>query len=413
MIRVKILQILPLLFIFLTAQGRNCGPKQFSDSVETLTAKWTFSTGGRIYSTACYQNGLVYFGSEDKKVYALERESGKQRWAFSTSGAIYASPVINNGRLYVLSMDGCLYALDAQHGQLLWKFRTGGEQRLDMWDYYLSDPVVKDDIVYFGSSDHHVYAINANNGQLKWKFKTGGMVHAAPVVQQDSLFIGSFDGWLYALHAKTGKLFWKFHTVGDAYFPNGELQRAALYDQHTLYAGSRDYNIYAIDPASGRGKWNMKEKGSWIIATPLALNNRLYFGTSDSHTFYCMDAAYGKVKWTLPLNMRVYGSAVADSNLVYFGCFNGKIYGVDAERGTITKTFQTAASKQHYASVFGEDDHFRKDFELYGQDATGAEQKILSLGSFLATPLLQDGVLYMGSADGNFYAIPVRPPSLP
>jgi eukaryotic-like serine/threonine-protein kinase len=232
-------------------------------------------------------------------------------------------------------------------------------------------------------------------------------------VHDDSLFIGSFDGWLYALHAKTGKLLWKFHTVGDASFPKGELQKAILYHDQTLYAGSRDYNIYAIDPNTGRGKWNMKEKGSWIIATPLAVNNLLYFGTSDSHTFYCMDATRGAVRWRLPLNMRVYGSAVAEGNCVYFGCFNGKIYGVDAAKGIIRKTFQTAASKRNYTSVYGDDEHFRKDFELYGKDMTEAEKKILSLGSFLATPLLQDGVLYIGSADGNFYAIPVRSTDLP
>lgn len=374
----------------------------------TLQALWKFKTEGRIYSSACSYNGLVYFGSEDKHIYALDSKTGKQQWTYATAGAVNSSPVIAGNKIYVLSMDGFLYSLDATTGKLIWRFQTEGERREDMWDYYLSDPIVSNNTVYFGSSDNHIYAVDATVGTLIWKYKTQGKVHAKPVINNDTLFVGAFDGRFYSLDAKRGNLLWEFRSIGDLYFPKGELQKGALLHDNKLWVGSRDYNIYALNPKTGRGTWNMKENGSWIIATPLAYQNHLYFGTSDSHVFYNIDINSGQTTWKLPLNMRVYGSAIAHEGLIYFGCFNGKLYGVDPLSGTIKKTFQTEGSKQNYTTVFGPDDHFRKDFSVYGNnmdESMKSEEKILQLGSITATPLSEGGVLYFGSTDGNFYAL--------
>lgn len=378
---------------------------QDADSIYKMNLLWSFKTKGQIYSSASTDDGRVYFGSEDKNLYAIDSRSGQQIWRFSSGGAIYSSPAIEKDRLFCLSMDGWFYCLEKNAGKLLWKFKTGGESKQDIWDYYLSDPVVQDGIVYFGSSDHFIYALQAEDGKLLWKFETGDEVHAKPAINKDSLFVGSFDGKMYALQAKTGKLLWTFQSVGDAYFPKGELQKGPLFYNNSLYVGSRDFNIYALDPASGRGKWNMKEQGSWVIATPFEWNNNLYFGTSDTHNFYCLDADFGSIKWKLPLNMRVYGSAVTDGELIYFGCFNGKLYGVNPLSGKIEKMFQTDGSKRNYFTIYDKDDQFRKDFERYGKDFEQAEKKILSLGSIVSTPVIENGIIFFGSTDGNFYAV--------
>src|SRR5690606_9724116 len=163
--------------------------------------------------------------------------------------------------------------------------------------------------------------------------------------------------------------------------------------------------MYARLPNSRRGKWHMQEYGAWVIATPSASRIMLCVGTSDTHVFYALDAADGRVQWKIPLNMRVYGSAVADGSLIYFGSFNGKLYGVDSETGAIKKIFQSIGSKLNYARVFAADDHFKAGFSLYGDDTDASEQQILALGGFVNTPLMQNGTLYVGSTDGRLYAI--------
>ena len=48
---------------------------------------WNFTTGGAIYSSPDVSDGLVYVGSSDDKVYALNASNGKDVWNYTTNGA--------------------------------------------------------------------------------------------------------------------------------------------------------------------------------------------------------------------------------------------------------------------------------------------------------------------------------------
>jgi eukaryotic-like serine/threonine-protein kinase len=67
-------------------------------------------------------------------------------------GSISNSPVVANGVVYVGSEDHSLYALDAQSGKLLWSYKTG--------NYILTSPAVVNGVVYIGSGDGRLYAFH-------------------------------------------------------------------------------------------------------------------------------------------------------------------------------------------------------------------------------------------------------------
>lgn len=369
--------------------------------------KWKFSTSGRIYATPLIDGNRVYIGSGDSVFYAIDKTNGTNIWSFKTAGAIQSSASKSDNLIMFGCTEGNLYALEKETGKLSWKFSSEGEKVKDMWDYYQSSPVTANGIVYWGSGDGHMYALDAKTGQLVWKYLTEGIVHTDAAVRDDKVYFGSYDGNLYALSADKGELIWKFKTVGDTYFPKGDIQRGALIDSNIVYFGSRDYNIYALSAKTGRGKWNMKERGSWIIATPYSYKGYLYFGTSDTHRFYCLRKSDGEVIWSIPLNMRAYGSAVAKDDIVYFGCFNGKLYGVDYKTGKIRSEFKTDGCKANYSNVYDKNGKFREDFELYGKDYINSERIIHTLGSILSTPVIDGNVIYFGSSDGGLYAVDI------
>ena len=87
---------------------------------------------------------------------------------------VYSSPTVVNGVVYVGSYDFNVYAIDASTGQKKWAFPTGG--------YVQSSPKVVNGVVYVGSGDSSVYAIDASTGQKKWVFPTGGSVYSSPMV---------------------------------------------------------------------------------------------------------------------------------------------------------------------------------------------------------------------------------------
>lgn len=80
--------------------------------------KWAFPTQSDyvrpadiLSSPAVGSSGIIYFGSENHYIYAIEQEKGRIRWSYKTEGPVYSSPVIDNNVLYVGSFDHYLYAI--------------------------------------------------------------------------------------------------------------------------------------------------------------------------------------------------------------------------------------------------------------------------------------------------------------
>ena len=65
-----------------------------------------------VSSPAIGSDGTVYFGSHDKKLYAINGKSGVKLWEFETRGQVWSSPAIgSDGTVYVGSRDNKLYAI--------------------------------------------------------------------------------------------------------------------------------------------------------------------------------------------------------------------------------------------------------------------------------------------------------------
>ena len=54
---------------------------------------------------------VVYVGSDDQHLYALDAATGAKRWSFGTGGGLEAAPTVAGGAVYVGSKDGSLYAV--------------------------------------------------------------------------------------------------------------------------------------------------------------------------------------------------------------------------------------------------------------------------------------------------------------
>ena len=71
----------------------------------------------------------------------------------TTGGAIaQPSPVVANGVVYIGSQDHKMYAIDALSGQVLWTYVTG--------DIIGDSAAVADGVLYFGSFDKNLYAFH-------------------------------------------------------------------------------------------------------------------------------------------------------------------------------------------------------------------------------------------------------------
>jgi outer membrane protein assembly factor BamB len=74
--------------------------------------RWEFATGGAVRSSPAVAGSVVFVGSEDGRLYAVDAASGAKLWDFLTGDKITSSPAVVNGVVYVGSHDGNVYAIE-------------------------------------------------------------------------------------------------------------------------------------------------------------------------------------------------------------------------------------------------------------------------------------------------------------
>ncbi len=384
---------------------------------------WKFKTGAKILGSPTLYDGAIYVGSGDHNLYSVDAASGQLKWKFETRGPVNSSPAAADGTIYVVSVDGRLYAVDAATGKEKWHYSTKGESRFtapgihgaiprtemmaDPFDVFLSSPAIANGVVYFGSGDHNVYAIDAAKGTLRWSFKTGDVVHASPAVVNGVVFIGSWDRNMYALDASSGKEIWRYQTGNDTTIYNqiGIASSAAVADG-IVFFGCRDGHFYALDQKTGNLKWSHDNHKGWVISSPAVRDGVVYFPTSDGTRFKALDAATGALKYNVEIRVVSFSSPALVNNTVYFGTSDGLLHAVDATTGATIKEFQTdgyKANSSKYIDKNGFTQGLYPDFTLEGMFI--GMDRMFSLGSVISSPVVANGVLYVGSTDGNLYAI--------
>ena len=191
---------------------------------------WSYATGGMCDSSPAVANGVVYVGSGDDNVYALNASTGAMLWRYPTGGFVYSSPAVANGVVYVGSEDGNVYALKPAPAPSCGatppaamcsprpQWRRGSLCRLERQQRVRAERQHRRPAVelrhrragvflarggewggLYRLGRHNVYALNANTGGLLWSYTTTGHIpQSSPAVVNGVVYIGSNDGEGYA-----------------------------------------------------------------------------------------------------------------------------------------------------------------------------------------------------------------------
>jgi len=322
---------------------------------------WKFKTGAAVPSSPAVSGGVVYVGSADGHLYAVDSTTGQGRWKFKTGKGldlprtstlewafealpgVVSSPAVADGVVYFGSADGHLYAVDSSTGRERWKFKTGKA--------IYSSPAIADGVVYFGSADGHLYAVDSSTGRERWKFKTGKAVFTSPAVSGGVVYVGSVDSHLYAVDVTTGRQRWKF----DATYP---VVSSPAVSGGIVYVG-RNY-FYAMDATSGHRRWK-GETGGVVFASPAISNGVVYFScTGYANYVLAADIRTGRGKqtfdtgrWLTETGDRVSSSPVISGGVLYFGTVKGRLCAADIGTGQAKWTFDTGGAVHSSPAVSG------------------------------------------------------------
>ncbi len=386
---------------------------------------WKFKTGGFVLSSPAVSGDWVYVGSSDGRLYAIDRASGAERWKFQSHGPIASSPAVHGDLVYISSLDGKVYAIDRATGKERWAFTTKGERRFtapgihgaiprtermpDPFDVFLSSPTIANNTVYIGSGDQHVYALDAATGALRWQFGAADVIHASPAVANGLVYIGSWDRNLYALDAATGRERWRNTTGNDTteYNQIGIASSAAVAGG-LVFVGGRDGHFHVVDAVTGVRKWVHNNNGGWTIGSPAVRDGVVYFATSDGRRFKALDAATGAVRFGLANKAISFSSPAVAGNVIYYGTSDGWLHSVDIRTGQFLAHFQSDGSKANGAQWTDSAGVFQSG-KMYPDGTLDGmmigTRTMFTVGSILSSPTIAGGVLYVGSTDGNVYAL--------
>ncbi|RLJ01815.1 MAG: hypothetical protein DRP11_03845, partial [Candidatus Aenigmatarchaeota archaeon] len=209
--------------------------------------KWRCETGSIVTSPVIDQNGTIYVGCEDDKIYAVNPE-GTSKWTYELDSDPSSDMAIDgDGVIYIGDSYNILYAINPD-GSLKWKFEAGG-------DKFSAPTVGADGTVYVCNGDKHLYAINLD-GTEKWKYNidNGDAASSPTIGKNGTIYVGSSDYYrypsandhLYAIHPD-GTLKWKYQIEQKQ---RGIYSPPVIVENGTIYFGATDYYLYALHTES-------------------------------------------------------------------------------------------------------------------------------------------------------------------
>jgi outer membrane protein assembly factor BamB len=220
-------------------------------------------------------NGVVF--SEGGSVYALDPLNGAQKWRFYREGVRGPVTLAANDVLYLGTYDGKLLAVDAVTGRKIWEFL--GSESMSFYTPSLGP----DGTVYAPASDGNVYVFDGLTGQSNLVLSVEGGWNTYPVIGPDgAVYLGSPAGLLSAFDGTSGELKWT-QQLG-----NSSVATPALAADGTLYVPTGN-RLYALNSLTRATNWFFEESsGSPILPPNIGPDGTIYFGVWGENAVYAL-----------------------------------------------------------------------------------------------------------------------------
>lgn len=236
---------------------------------------------------------------------------------------------------------------------------------------------------------------------------------STPLLYDDrSLYYGSDCGTFWCLDARSGRIIWQYDTQTTN--PKGIVSSAALYQNMVIF-GAYNGTLYALDRDTGAVIWQ-NQCCDWIGSSPCIVGDNVWIGlerkTAPHGMLTKFRLADGLALGSIPFTNMLHGSARYHDGRLAFGTNDGKFVMADEASCKILWEKYCGDSKYPPAwDVEGNQIVFGGfDGGIYVCDATSGETKlrIQTDDIVYSTPLVADGIGYMGSADEYFYVFDLR-----
>jgi outer membrane protein assembly factor BamB len=274
-------------------------------------------------------SGVVVFGTRDGWLHAV-RPDRSVVWEVKTAAGFSAPPAIAGGVVYAGSDDGGLYAIDLSSGAVRWRY--------DAKEELGTTPVVVDGTVFVASLQDTVFAVDAKTGAWKWHHRreprTGFTIRGAANVafSNGRVYAAYSDGFVACLDSATGASHWERMVAprGDQLDVDG----LALWNGQ-LFVAAYSGAVLALDPETGATRWSFEAKGaSRVIVAPGGLVIAV-----TTQAIHALSATDGTAIWTTPLQGTPTGMPVVAGKWIAVPTGEGGLRWLEAASGRVLRVF--------------------------------------------------------------------------
>lgn len=241
-------------------------PRRPADLVDfeakaTLERLWSVNVGngqgkGLYRLQPVIADDLIYVASNDGRVVAVERDSGRKRWEKRLEKSLSGGVGHHGDSLFLGTADGELMRLSADDGDVVWSIPVSGE--------VLAPPQGDGRVVVVQTYDGKLHAYDHDTAERRWSYDSNLPVltlrgTGTPILADGRVFAGFATGRVVAFDARSGSIEWEARVA----IPQGrsEIERIVdidgtmVLDGGELYAASYQGRIAAIEARSGNRVW--------------------------------------------------------------------------------------------------------------------------------------------------------------
>jgi outer membrane protein assembly factor BamB len=224
------------------------------------TQVWASRAGRRLTGRVVLTDGHLYGAGVDRKVYAVDLETGQVSWTSRLSGLVAGGVLVSGDTLFVASSrpEGRVYALDRMSGRPLWRAKTGP----------VGAPLaLVDGTLLVAAQRGQLLGLDPTDGSIQWRRKMG-MARIAPVsVGGGAVVVAAVDS-IYRITADGGAVTHRVPTPGTIVSP-------WLIYHGLLVAGTTDSQVVAVSPADLTTRWSASVDAP-VLGSPAALRDTVY-----------------------------------------------------------------------------------------------------------------------------------------
>lgn len=292
--------------------------------------RWFRGESARI-SGITAAGSLLFIGSENGTITALNSDDGEVVWEQKVPGEVLAAPAVGEGRVISHLGSGYIVSLSARTGELQWTH----EEEVSLLSLRgVSQPVINSGGVIFGTATGKAVVLLSATGQLAWEERlatpSGATelerlvdIDGSPLVIGGSFYMSAFNGELVSLDLRSGEAVWK-QNHGAWRSPVQAGTRIALVNQ--------DSHLLSIDRSNGIELWRNTDLFNRSLTEPAVMGTYLVSGDR-----------FGYVHWFNRTNGRLVGRLELDEDVAIQGAVqvsgenlivqdaNGKIYAISQQ----------------------------------------------------------------------------------